>query len=65
LELVRFTAQNGVLTRDPDGRRSGRGAYVCRRSVCFERAEARRAFARTLRRTVTVPSNLKASLKEG
>jgi predicted RNA-binding protein YlxR (DUF448 family) len=36
----------------------GRGAYTCRRLLCFERASARRAFNRTLRATVRVDPNL-------
>ncbi|MGH3024231.1 MAG: YlxR family protein [Gaiellaceae bacterium] len=64
-ELVRFVAPAGVLEADTARRRPGRGAYTCRRLSCFERAASRRAFARTLRRTVSVPSGLKASLEEG
>jgi predicted RNA-binding protein YlxR (DUF448 family) len=55
-ELVRFTAPDGVLTPSPRG--PGRGVYTCRRLACFERAVARRAFNRTLRRTVSVESGL-------
>ena len=51
-ELLRFVAENGVLT--PGDRRPGRGAYTCRRLSCFERAVTRRAFNRTLRQTVEV-----------
>jgi predicted RNA-binding protein YlxR (DUF448 family) len=36
----------------------GRGVYTCRRLQCFERAAARRAFSRTLRRTVRVEPGL-------
>jgi predicted RNA-binding protein YlxR (DUF448 family) len=36
----------------------GRGAYTCRRLACFERAAARRAFNRTLRRNVRVDPTL-------
>jgi predicted RNA-binding protein YlxR (DUF448 family) len=36
----------------------GRGAYTCRRLACFERAAARRAFNRTLRRTVSLERDL-------
>jgi predicted RNA-binding protein YlxR (DUF448 family) len=57
-ELVRFVAPTGMLERDGEPRRPGRGAYTCPRTACFERAVARRAFARTLRRTVTIPSGL-------
>ncbi len=63
-ELVRFAAPEGVLEADAGQRLPGRGAYTCRRLSCFERAAARRAFARTLRRTVTIPSGLKASIQE-
>ena len=55
-ELVRFAARDGVLV---SGRTEpGRGVYTCRRLACFERAASRRAFARTLRRTVTIDPNL-------
>jgi predicted RNA-binding protein YlxR (DUF448 family) len=37
---------------------SGRGAYTCRRLPCFERAAARLAFNRILRRTVRVDPSL-------
>jgi uncharacterized protein len=63
-ELLRFVAPAGVLELDGGRRLPGRGAYTCRRPSCFERAQARRAFARTLRRRVAVPSGLKASVRE-
>jgi predicted RNA-binding protein YlxR (DUF448 family) len=55
-ELLRFTAPRGVLT--PGATLPGRGAYTCRRLQCFERAVGRRAFHRTLRRTVRVDLGL-------
>ena len=51
-ELLRFVARDGQLVADPAG--PGRGVYTCRRLACFERARARRAFARTLRTSVRV-----------
>jgi len=57
-ELLRFVALDGSLQHDPSGRQPGRGAYTCPRRVCFERAASRRAFSRTLRRTVSVPPEL-------
>jgi len=57
-ELLRFTAVGGELAPDGTGRAPGRGAYTCPRVPCFERAVGRRAFARTLRRTVLVPESL-------
>ena len=57
-ELLRFVAGNGALRHDPTGQAPGRGAYTCHRRVCFERAASKRAFARTLKRTVAVPPEL-------
>ena len=51
-ELVRFAVREGQLV--PDRKAPGRGVYTCRRLVCFERALAHRAFARSLRRSVQV-----------
>ena len=55
-ELLRFVAKDGVLV--PGAGEPGRGAYTCRRLSCFERAAARRAFNRTLRRNVRVEREL-------
>ncbi|MSO95549.1 MAG: YlxR family protein [Thermoleophilia bacterium] len=55
-ELLRFGSVEGLLTA---GRTlPGRGAYTCRRLVCFERAVASRGFNRVLRSTVVVESGL-------
>ena len=51
-ELLRFVAQDGALT--PGTKAPGRGVYTCRRLACFERAAARGAFNRVLRRSVRV-----------
>ena len=49
---MRFGVRDGELV---SGREvAGRGAYTCRRLVCFERAAVKRAFARVLRQTVRV-----------
>jgi uncharacterized protein len=55
-DLLRFAAQDGRLVPARTGQ--GRGAYTCRRLACFERAVARRAFSRALRRTVQVDPRL-------
>jgi predicted RNA-binding protein YlxR (DUF448 family) len=53
---MRFGARNGELVL---GRQvPGRGAYTCKRLVCFERAAAQRGFARVLRQTVRVDPSL-------
>jgi len=51
-ELQRYVAREGLLM--PGEKLPGRGVYTCRRLACFERALDRRAFNRTLRRTVKV-----------
>ena len=61
---MRFVALEGTLTRDPSGQAHGRGAYTCARSACFERAVARRGFARTLRTNVRIPALLNPFSKE-
>ena len=55
-ELLRFSARDGALAASPHG--PGRGVYTCRRLACFERANERRAFSRTLRQTVRVDPEL-------
>ena len=51
-ELVRFVSRNGSL--EPADKAPGRGVYTCRRLACFERAQAMRAFNRTLKTSVRV-----------
>ena len=55
-QLLRFAAVDGQLV--PGGGVPGRGAYTCRRLACFERAVSRRAFNRTLRKTVRIDQEL-------
>ena len=55
-ELLRFAAAAGQLL--PGTGIPGRGAYTCRRLACFERAVSRRAFNRTLRKTVQIDQKL-------
>jgi predicted RNA-binding protein YlxR (DUF448 family) len=55
-ELIRFAAPEGRLET---GRElPGRGVYTCPRLACFERAAARRAFNRVLKRSVVVDPGL-------
>ena len=56
-ELIRFVSDNGSLA--PGAGKPGRGAYTCRRLQCFDRAVARQAFNRTLRRTVQIDQELR------
>ena len=64
-ELLRVTARGGELVPDGPSRAPGRGAYVCPRLSCLERADSRRAFSRALRRTVRVPPGLKTLIEGG
>jgi predicted RNA-binding protein YlxR (DUF448 family) len=57
-ELYRFAQRAGVLVAAE--REEGRGVYTCKRLSCFERAAERRAFNRSLRRTVQVDPGLTA-----
>ena len=62
-ELYRFVERAGVLVRGNG--EPGRGVYTCKRLSCFERAGERRAFNRTLRRTVQVDPQLTALYNRG
>ncbi|HEY3034437.1 MAG TPA: YlxR family protein [Streptosporangiaceae bacterium] len=48
-DLLRVVAWGGELVPDPQARLPGRGAYLHLSQKCFEQAERRRAFARSLR----------------
>lgn len=49
--LVR-TADEGVQV-DPSGKKSGRGAYLCDKPVCWQRAVASNVLATALKTTLT------------
>jgi len=59
-ELWRLSAPGGVVRRDRDGRAPGRGAYLCARRECVEKAWKRRAVERALR----LPSGLPVELRD-
>ena len=46
------TPTEGVLA-DPTGKRAGRGAYLCQRPSCWERALSGQVLARALHTTLT------------
>lgn len=66
--LARFAAvpsdDGHVLMRDDGASHGGRGLYVCRRRECFERAVARRGFARgaRIRGEIVIDPHLAAGL---
>lgn len=51
LRVVRST--DGTVALDLTGKASGRGAYVCRRAKCFNKAVKSRALERALEQRVT------------
>ena len=49
-ELVRLVrTSDGHIAVDESGKRSGRGAYLCRRQACWQTALQRRAIGRALK----------------
>lgn len=63
-ELVRVvrTAQ-GTLEIDPTGKRSGRGAYLCRQAECLQKAIKFKRLERALQRPVA--AEVLEQLKQG
>lgn len=48
-ELIRVVrSPEGEVSLDPTGKKSGRGAYLCRSSACLKRAVKSRQLARNL-----------------
>jgi predicted RNA-binding protein YlxR (DUF448 family) len=56
-DLLRFVAADGIL-KPAAPRDQGRGAYTCRRLVCFERAVTRGGFSRSLHSSVKIDPEL-------
>ena len=45
--LIRIVrSKDGEISADPTGKRSGRGAYICRDIKCLEKARKKKAFER-------------------
>lgn len=64
-ELIRIVRdQNGVISVDETGRRSGRGVYVCRNLSCLEKAWKTKALEKSLHHPVdpSVYQELQAKL---
>ena len=62
-ELLRVvkTPEGGVII-DESGKQNGRGAYICRKKECFEKAEKTKALARSL--DCDISAEVYAELKE-
>ena len=53
-ELIRVVrGPDGDVSLDPTGKKSGRGAYVCRRTECLKRAIKQKQLERQLEITLT------------
>ena len=62
-DLVRIVrTPEGAVMVDETGKRSGRGAYLCRQRDCWERAATRRLLEQALQ--VTLAAETKAQLRE-
>jgi len=64
VRIVRLSSPEaeGAVTVDETGKRSGRGAYLCRQRDCWETALARRQLERALK--VTLTAETEAQLRE-
>ncbi|MHB1132645.1 MAG: RNase P modulator RnpM [Chloroflexota bacterium] len=52
-ELVRVVRNlAGEVEIDPTGKKSGRGAYLCRRRTCWETADKKRSLEHALQTTI-------------
>lgn len=66
-ELIRIVrSPEGEVSLDPTGKKSGRGAYVCRRGECLRRAIKQRQLERQLQVPLTeeVSAALSAELEK-
>ena len=54
---MRIVLSEGRLVADPEARRPGRGAYVCRDAACLADAVRRHGFERSFRAPVLVPTD--------
>lgn len=62
-ELIRvIRAPDGTVSLDFTGKKSGRGAYVCRSLACFKRARKANRFAASLE--VAIPPEVLDALEE-
>ena len=62
-ELIRVSrTPEGQVTLDETGRMNGRGAYLCRRVECLQKARRSRVLERSLK--VTIPDEIYDRLEE-
>jgi len=62
-DLIRVVRDpGGVVSVDPTGKKSGRGAYLCKNPACLKRAHKTRQLARNL--DCPIPDDLIETLSE-
>ncbi|MBR6164617.1 MAG: YlxR family protein [Clostridia bacterium] len=63
LDLIRVVrSPEGAVFLDPTGKKSGRGAYVCRNAECLKRAIRQKQLERQLE--ITLPEETVSALNE-
>ena len=62
-DLLRVVkSPEGEITLDASGKKSGRGAYVCRSTECLKKAQKSKALDRALE--VTIPEKVYTALQQ-
>ena len=51
--MFRFVDNEEGIAIDLQGKKNGRGCYLCKKEECIEKAEKRKAFQRAFKRNVT------------
>lgn len=45
-DLIKIVSKDGVCSIDPEQKKPGRGAYLCRNAACIEQAKKKRALSK-------------------
>jgi uncharacterized protein len=62
-DLIRLVRDpQGEVSLDPDGKKPGRGAYLCYNPECFKKAKKQRALERSLKGKI--PEDLWQAIRE-
>ena len=62
-ELVRIVrTKDGEVSPDPTGKKSGRGAYICKDAACLAKARKKKSLERSLK--CEIPAEVYAKLEE-
>ena len=60
--LIKIVSRNGLCELDRDQKKFGRGAYLCKNSVCIETARKKRALSKYFK--ICVPDGIYDEVKE-